>query len=68
MSGRPGTGGLDMEQTLLEKPEVEQDAAKPIGAGGEVARTVLGVAAVKAFELSDHAADKAQGLARRRRR
>jgi hypothetical protein len=57
-----------MEQALLEGPDVEQDPATAIGAGGEVARTVLGVAAVKALELSDQAAEKAQGLARRRRR
>jgi hypothetical protein len=57
-----------MEQALLEEPDGEQDAAKVVGEGREVARSVLGVAAVKALELSDQAAEKAQQLARRRRR
>jgi hypothetical protein len=59
---------MEMEQAVLEGPDVEQDAAKSMGPGGEVALTILGGAAVKALELSDQVAAKAQEMARRRRR
>jgi hypothetical protein len=58
-----------MELTLPAGPEVDQGTAKEVReGGGEAARSVLALAAVKALELSDQATEKAQQLARRRRR
>jgi hypothetical protein len=58
-----------MEVTLPAGPEIDQGTAKEVREGGrEAARTVLGLAAVKALDLSDQAAEKAQQLARRSRR
>jgi hypothetical protein len=58
-----------MELTLPAGPEVDQGTAKEVREGGrEAARSVLALAAVKALELSDQATEKAQQLARRRRR
>jgi hypothetical protein len=57
-----------MEQTVTAAPEVDHAAATAIGNGREVARCVLGLAAVKALELSDQATEKAQQLSRRSRR
>jgi hypothetical protein len=58
-----------MELTLPAAPEIDQDTAKEVREGGrEAARTVLGLAALKALDLSDQAAEKAQQLARRSRR
>jgi hypothetical protein len=58
-----------MELTLPAGPEVDQGAAKEVREGGrDAARSVLGLAAVKALELSDQATGKAQQLGRRSRR
>ena len=58
-----------MELTLPAGPEIDQGTAKEVReGGGEAARTVLGLAALKALDLSDQAAEKAQQLARRSRR
>ncbi len=58
-----------MELTLPAGPDVDQGAAKEVREGGrEAARSVLGLAAVKALELSDQATERAQQLARRSRR
>ncbi len=58
-----------MELTLPAGPEIDQGTAKDVREGGrEAARTVMGLAAVKALDLSDQAAEKAQQLARRSRR
>jgi hypothetical protein len=57
-----------MDQTLLDRPDTDRDMATAASEGREAARTVLGVAAVKALELSDQATEKAQQLARRSRR
>ena len=58
-----------MELTLPAGPDVDEGTAKEVREGGrEAARSVLGLAAVKALELSDQATENAQQLARRRRR
>ena len=58
-----------MELTLPAVPEIDKGTAKEVREGSrEAARTVLGLAAVKALDLSDQAAENAQQLARRRRR
>jgi hypothetical protein len=58
-----------MELTLPARPDADQGTAKEVREGGrEAARSVLGLAAVKALELSDQVTEKAQQLARRRRR
>ena len=58
-----------MELTLPAGPDVDRGAAKEVReGGGEAARSVLGLAAVKALELSDQATERAQQLARRSRR
>jgi hypothetical protein len=57
-----------MELTLPAGPDAGQGSAKDVREGGsEAARSVLGLAAVKALELAD-ATEEAQQLARRRRR
>jgi hypothetical protein len=62
-----------MEQALAGASDVEQAAAQSSGDGREgegrgVERAVLGVALVKALDLSDQATEKAQHLTRRSRR
>jgi ferric-dicitrate binding protein FerR (iron transport regulator) len=58
-----------MELTLPAGPDADQGSAKEVReGGGEAARSVLGLAAVKALELSDQAMEKAPQLARRSRR
>jgi hypothetical protein len=58
-----------MELTLPAGPDADEGSAKEVrDGGGEAARSVLGLAAVKALELSDQAMEKAPQLARRSRR
>jgi hypothetical protein len=57
-----------MEQTVTAGPEVDHATVTAIGNGRDEARSVLGLAAVKALELSDQATGKAQQLSRRNRR
>ena len=58
-----------MELTLPAGPDADPGSAKEVReGGGEAARSVLGLAAVKALELSDQATEKAPQLARRSRR
>jgi len=58
-----------MELTLPAGPEIDQGTAKEVREGGrDVSRSLLGLAAVKALDLSDQATEKSQQLARRRRR
>src|SRR5215204_6548959 len=72
VGARPGAwarGGVDMELTLPAGPEIDQGTAKEVREGGrELSRSLLGLAAVKALDLSDQATEKSQQLARRRRR
>jgi hypothetical protein len=57
-----------MEQTVTAGPEVDHAPATAVGNGRDAARSVLGLAAVKALELSDQATGKQQQLSRRSRR
>src|SRR5207245_478834 len=66
---RLGREGVDMELTLPAGADADQGMAKEVREGGrEAARSLLGLAAVKAVELSDQASERVQQLARKSRR